>query len=67
MTLAILAFGRMVGQALSAADTLAEQGVSARVVDMRWVKPLDVQAIQPCAETKLVVTVEEGVIAGWRR
>ena len=61
---AILAFGRMVGQALSAADALAEQGVSARVVDMRWVKPLDVQAIQAAAETKLVVTVEEGVIAG---
>ncbi|MEF2897244.1 MAG: 1-deoxy-D-xylulose-5-phosphate synthase [Senegalimassilia anaerobia] len=61
---AILAFGRMVGQALSAADTLAEQGVSTRVVDMRWVKPLDVQAIQAAAETKLVVTVEEGVIAG---
>ena len=61
---AILVFGRMVGQALSAADALAEQGVSARVVDMRWVKPLDVQAIQAAAETKLVVTVEEGVIAG---
>lgn len=61
---AILAFGRMVGQALGAADTLAEQGVSARVVDMRWVKSLDVQAIQAAAETKLVVTVEEGVIAG---
>ena len=61
---AILAFGRMVGQALSAADALVEQGVSARVVDMRWVKPLDVQAIQAAAETKLVVTVEEGVIAG---
>ena len=61
---AILAFGRMVGQALGAADALAEQGVSARVVDMRWVKPLDVQAIQAAAETKLVVTVEEGVIAG---
>lgn len=61
---AILAFGRMVGQALAAADMLAERGVATRVVDMRWVKPLDVQAIQAAAETKLVVTVEEGVIAG---
>ena len=43
---------------------LAERGVATRVVDMRWVKPLDVQAIQAAAETKLVVTVEEGVIAG---
>ena len=61
---AILAFGRMVGQALAAADMLAERGIATRVVDMRWVKPLDVQAIQAAAETKLVVTVEEGVIAG---
>ncbi len=61
---AILAFGRMVGQALGAADALAEQGIRARVVDMRWVKPLDVQAIRAAAETKLVVTVEEGVITG---
>lgn len=61
---AILAFGRMVGQASAAADRLSEQGIHARVVDMRWVKPLDVQAIRAAAETKLVVTVEEGVIAG---
>lgn len=62
--IAILAFGRMVGQAVGAADMLAQAGISARVVDMRWAKPLDCDAIREAAKTKLVVTAEEGVIAG---
>lgn len=61
---ALLAFGRMVSSASAAADLLAEQGVSARVLDMRWVKPLDAQAIADAAQTGFVVTVEDGVIAG---
>ena len=61
---ALLAFGRMVGHALKAAELLEEAGVSARVVDMRWVKPLDVDAVVAAAGTKLVVTLEEGVIMG---
>ena len=61
---ALLAFGRMVGHALKAAELLEEAGVSARVVDMRWVKPLDVDAVVAAASTKLVVTLEEGVIMG---
>ncbi|MEG0461402.1 1-deoxy-D-xylulose-5-phosphate synthase [Gordonibacter sp.] len=61
---AILAFGRMVGRALGAAELLAERGIEARVVDMRWVKPLDAKAVSRAAKTKLVVTVEGGVIAG---
>ena len=61
---ALLAFGRMVGQAEKAADLLAEQGVSARVIDMRWVKPVDEAEIARAAQTRLVVTLEEGVIAG---
>lgn len=61
---ALLAFGRMVGYACKAAEALEQQGISVRVVDMRWVKPLDADAIREAAGTKLVVTVEEGVIAG---
>ena len=61
---AILAFGRMVGQAARAAELLAEDGIEARVVDMRWVKPLDHTAIKNAAQTKLVVTIEEGVVCG---
>ena len=61
---ALLAFGRMVGKAVKAAGLLEQQGISARVVDMRWVKPIDKQAVAQACETKLVVTLEEGVIAG---
>lgn len=62
--IAILAFGSMVAPAIEASQLLAKQGVSARVVDMRWIKPLDTQAIIAAAQTKLVVTAEEGVLAG---
>lgn len=61
---AMLAFGSMVSRCCVAADVLKERGVCARVVDMRWVKPLDIDEIRRATETKLVVTVEEGVIAG---
>ena len=61
---AILAFGRMVSKAMGAAELLAERGVEACVVDMRWVKPLDRAEIARAAQTRLVVTVEEGVIEG---
>ncbi len=61
---AILAFGNMVAPAVSAAESLAAKGVSVRVVDMRWVKPLDVDAIRDAAKTRLVVTVEDGVVRG---
>ena len=54
----------MVRESLGAADLLEEQGIDVRVVDMRWVKPLDHDAIKHAAATKLVVTVEDGVIAG---
>ncbi|MCH4184064.1 MAG: 1-deoxy-D-xylulose-5-phosphate synthase [Eggerthellaceae bacterium] len=62
--IAILAFGRMVAQALDAAEILEQRGIHARVVDMRWVKPFDENAIKQAAQTKLVVTLEEGVISG---
>ncbi|MEF2651876.1 1-deoxy-D-xylulose-5-phosphate synthase [Slackia piriformis] len=62
---AILAFGRMVQEAEGAADILAEEGVSVRVVDMRWIKPFDEDAVRKAAmECSLVVTAEEGVIEG---
>ena len=61
---AILAFGRMVPRAEAAAELLSESGIEARVVDMRWVKPLDAEEIARAAQTKLVVTVEGGIISG---
>lgn len=61
---AILAFGRLLDSALKAADMLEEKGVSVRVVDMRFAKPLDMRAISKAVECRLVVTLEEGVIKG---
>ena len=61
---AILAFGHMVESALEAADVLASQNIDARVVDMRWAKPLDEQEIEQAACARLLVTIEEGILAG---
>lgn len=61
---AVLAFGRMVGASMEAADILAGEGIDVRVVDMRWAKPIDFQAVRSAAQTRLIVTVEEGVLSG---
>ena len=57
---AIIACGEMVRPAMLAGDLLAAQGVSATVLDMYCVKPLDREAVIRAARgAKLVVTVEE--------
>lgn len=62
---AIIADGIMVPQALSAAQLLAGEGVSARVVNMHTVKPLDVQAVRDAAAAcGAVVTAEEHSVIG---
>ena len=60
----ILAVGRVVGRARAAADLLAQKGISCRVTDMRWVKPVDEAAVREAASSQLVVTAEEGVVSG---
>ncbi len=60
----ILAFGTIAYRALEAAEMLADEGISVRVVDMLWAKPLDEEAILAAAETGCVVTAEEGAIVG---
>ncbi len=57
---AIIACGELVRPALDAAKRLAEQGVSASVLDMYCVKPLDEEAVVRAARSaKAVLTVEE--------
>ena len=57
---AIIACGEMVKPAMDAAKILKEKGISASVVDMYCVKPLDEEAVQKAAgAARLVVTVEE--------
>lgn len=61
----IIACGIMVSRALAAAGALAEQGISARVLDMHTVKPLDIDAVvAAAAETGAIVTAEEHSIIG---
>lgn len=58
--IAIIACGEMVKPAVDAAAVLKEKGISATVVDMYCVKPLDKNAIIKAAENaKAVITVEE--------
>jgi transketolase len=63
--LTIIACGVMVYEALRARETLAQQGVTARVVDLHTVKPLDRALIERCArETGAIVTAEEHQVNG---
>ncbi|MGC8766019.1 MAG: transketolase family protein [Brevinematia bacterium] len=63
--LTIIATGLMVQQALMAFDILKQKGISARVIDMHTIKPIDEKAIVKAArETGLIITCEEHNIMG---
>jgi 1-deoxy-D-xylulose-5-phosphate synthase len=62
---ALLGYGTGVNKALEAASLLAERGIPTTVADARFAKPIDLGlAAQLAAEHELLVTVEEGVLAG---
>jgi pyruvate dehydrogenase E1 component beta subunit len=57
----IIAYSRMVQIALQAAEELASQGISAEVIDLRSLRPLDIDAIvHSVKKTNRIVSVEEG-------
>ena len=61
----IIACGLMVSTAITAAEALAAKGISARVVDMYCIKPIDAELIEKCAkETGAVVTAEDHSVIG---
>ena len=61
----IVAIGTMVAVALEVAAALRAQGLDVGVINARWVKPLDVEAISEAASgTSCIVTLEENVLAG---
>lgn len=63
--LTVIATGMMVQEAVKAADRLAEEGVSVRVIDMHTIKPLDEELVLKAAqETGVIVTSEEANIIG---
>ncbi|MBC8265904.1 MAG: transketolase family protein [Flavobacteriales bacterium] len=61
----IFATGHLVWEALEAAKTLAEEGISAEVINIHTIKPLDSKAIlSAVSKTKCVVTAEEHMLNG---
>ncbi|KAK1318869.1 hypothetical protein QJS10_CPB04g00161 [Acorus calamus] len=57
----ITAYSKMVGYALQAADILSKDGISAEVINLRSIRPLDRAAINASVrKTNRLVTVEEG-------
>lgn len=63
--LTIICAGLMVSRSLEAAEKLASQGISARILEMHTIKPLDRQAVLAAAEeTGGVVTAEEHTVLG---
>ena len=61
----VVAVGMMVQMALTAADILAEEGISVRVIDMHTIKPLDQELVLKAArETGAIVTSEEANVLG---
>ena len=62
---AIVTLGLMLGGAIAAARRLADQGIAARVVNMRSLAPLDTRAVlDAAAATRLLVTVEDHFLTG---
>ncbi|HEY0646677.1 pyruvate dehydrogenase complex E1 component subunit beta [Phenylobacterium sp.] len=57
----LVAYSRMVGFCLQAAEELAKDGIEAEVVDLRTIRPMDIETIvESVKKTNRLVTVEEG-------
>jgi 1-deoxy-D-xylulose-5-phosphate synthase len=54
----------MAGDALDATATVRQAGYTVRVVDPRWVTPVDPALLELAARADLVVTIEDGLMVG---
>ena len=63
----IVATMLMVQRALQAASILAEEGIDAEVIDLRWIRPLDLETVSASVEQtgRLVIAEEQWHDAGW--
>jgi len=61
---ALIGCGIMVAECLRAAETLAAEGISAMVVDMHTLKPLDTAAVAAACRTGAIITAEEHLLDG---
>jgi transketolase len=63
--LTIIGTGSMTGRCVQAVETLAQQGIHARLIEMHTIKPLDTELVlQAAEETGAIVTAEEHSIVG---
>jgi 1-deoxy-D-xylulose-5-phosphate synthase len=62
--LAILAIGQPVWAAMDAAESLRGKGLEATVINMRFVNPMDREAIEKAAGTGRIITAEENGVRG---
>ena len=61
----IIAHGLLVAEAIQASETLEAEGISARVIDMHTIKPIDRDAvIKAATETRAIVVAEEHLVDG---
>lgn len=61
----VISCGPAMVEALRGVEILAEEGISARLLSMHTVKPLDTEAVLAAArETRLIITVEEHTVIG---
>jgi len=61
----ILTFGTTIGMALDAAEQLAEQGISVRVVNARFIKPMDEAMLHDIMKSEMpILTIEESMLQG---
>ncbi len=62
---AILTFGTTIPMAIDAANHLEQQGINVKVINARFIKPLDRQMLSDLFESKIpVLTIEEAVLQG---
>lgn len=62
---AILTFGTTIPMALEAANLLQKQGLSIKVINARFIKPLDEKMLKELLETNMpILTIEEAVLQG---
>ncbi|MCM1185090.1 MAG: transketolase [Lachnoclostridium sp.] len=61
---AIIANGRMVHLALETADALSQKSISAKVINMHTVKPIDTNVLDEISEMDYLITIEEHNVVG---
>ncbi len=60
----IISSGAILGECLIAAEKLAKDNISVKIINMHTIKPIDKSAIEEACKSKLIVTVEEHNIFG---